>query len=114
METGTPETQQRPARRRAPSTGPSQNDLLLEFAEDELAAARRVAAAEAVVTAFFVAAGTSYSPELETAIFELVFSTEDFYRARLSRFMPEQADLIEWVFYQETREQAALAAREGA
>ncbi len=96
---------------RSTENSPSAFELKYQFADDELAAFRKHAEALQVIQDFHCDASHPMYPNLEDAEFELVRTVEDFYKARLSRLMPDRADLIEWVFYQETYEQAIATVR---
>lgn len=96
---------------RSPENSPSAFELKYQFADDELVAFRKHSEALQVIQDFHCDASHPLYSDLEDAEFELVRTIEEFYKARLSRLMPDRADLIEWVFYQETYEQAIAAMR---
>ncbi len=87
----------------APS-GQMYEPALLEFGDAELEAMRRFAAAT------YVLSDRPHDDPVGVAGWDVFFSIRDFYRARLVRLLPHQADLIRWVFDLETTEQGQLAA----
>lgn len=96
---------------RSPENSASEFELKYQFADDELVAFRKHDEALQVINDFHCDASHPLYPNLENAEFELVRTVEEFYKARLSRLMPDRADLIEWVFDQETYEQALATVR---
>lgn len=82
----------------SPKTGPSQFQLRYEYGEPEIEALRRYVAAQSAIDA-----------DLSAAM-DMQWALVDFYRERLVRYFPHQADLIRWVFDLETLEQGELTA----
>ncbi len=78
----------------------------LEFSDAELDAMRRWAAAETT-------ACDGSTPEQQDAFLTGLFTSGDFWQARLERYFPMQADLIRWVFDANTWAQAEATAKRG-
>ncbi|HML99068.1 MAG TPA: hypothetical protein PKD75_11350 [Tepidiformaceae bacterium] len=84
----------------SPTPGPSQFALRYEYSQQEIDALRRLVAAQAAI-----AGEKSWD-----AAMDMRWALIDFYRERLTRYFPAQADLVRWVFDLETIDQGEIAA----
>lgn len=96
---------------RSTTTGGNMFELRYEFGAEEMEAARKLAAASDTITKFHCDDGHPFYRELEAAEMEMFFAVGEFYAARLKRFLPGVADLLEWVFEAQTIEQAMATAK---